>query len=238
MYHLKCYVTLKRDATVTAREDTVDDTSIDDPNVVQADLEIINIVRETHESDEILNMKNLNTTYNNLLGNTEHINYKRYLKTLISLNVENVVFSRPKSRRESELVCSQKIQESAIQQLSDLPRGFEEYKNLFDAASMIRKDLLKLEQWLFEGDYENYSIPDSLSTLVRWIIVGPKIESTRVPKNGKLLTSQCEIYQKLSSSHSKQKDRSIMLLKTIFEHRRYRLRPLSQLVLAFIFTKS
>lgn len=44
------------------------------------------------------------------------------------------------------------------------------------------KTFQNLKPWLFEGDYESYSIPDYLSTLVKWIIVGPKNKIDESPK--------------------------------------------------------
>ena len=48
-------------------------------------------------------MNSINITYNNLLGNEKPENFKRYLKTLLEENVQNVVLLVPQqgtSRKE------------------------------------------------------------------------------------------------------------------------------------------
>ena len=50
----------------------------------------------------------------------------------------------------------------------------DDYKFIFQAASLVCKDTLQCRDWRFSGDYPGYDIPTSLQTLLRWIIVGSK----------------------------------------------------------------
>ena len=106
-YHLLCWSRLKKRAAKINSEDY--HQVLDDPKVVLADIEIINIIDSLIQDGEFLDMKNgINTTYNNLLDDTGAIitNHKRYLKGLLQENVKGICFSKPKSRRESEVVSS------------------------------------------------------------------------------------------------------------------------------------
>ena len=76
-YHLLCWVQFQR-KVVSENDDTVQ--VIDNIDRVTADIEIINIVENAlrKDVDTFLDMKTLNTVYNDLLGNEEkfHCNYK------------------------------------------------------------------------------------------------------------------------------------------------------------------
>ena len=73
-----------------------------------ADIEIINLIKNNSSGNDgdMMNMNNINKTYNNLLGNQQRFNYKRYLKALLKDNIPGLVFSRPPCRRCSESPCS------------------------------------------------------------------------------------------------------------------------------------
>lgn len=94
-YHRKCWVAAQRKANV---EDS-QSQELEDINRIVADIEIQNIVENKlkESAENVLDMKSLNVTYNNLLG-TNDINYKRYLKELLLENVPGVRFVRPPSR--------------------------------------------------------------------------------------------------------------------------------------------
>ena len=67
-YHLKCWVNTQTEALKTMPEKQ-EIQEIEDVNRVIADLEIIEIVRQNLTGDCILEINNLNKTYNNLLKN-------------------------------------------------------------------------------------------------------------------------------------------------------------------------
>ena len=169
-YHLKCWVISQRNALKTASEKQ-EIKEIEDVNRVIADVEIIEIVRQNFTGDGILDMNNLNKTYNNLLGNDNEVNYKRYLKRLFNETIPGVVFSRPPARRLSEQLYSAGCQAKAIETYKN---NSDDYTTIFEAAKIIRNELLKHRNWKFDGDFSGFDLPVSLSSLLRWIIVGPK----------------------------------------------------------------
>ena len=169
-YHLKCWVISERNALKTASEKQ-EIQEIEDVNRVIADVEIIEIVRQNFTGDGILDMNNLNKTYNNLYGNDNEVNYKRYLKRLFNETIPGVVFSRPPARRLSEQLYSADCQAKAIETYKN---NSDDYTTIFEAAKIIRNELLKHRNWKFDGDFSGFDLPVSLSSLLRWIIVGPK----------------------------------------------------------------
>ena len=162
-YHLLCWVQFQR-KVVSENDDTVQ--VIDNIDRVIADIEIINIVENAlrKDVDTFLDMKTLNTVYNDLLGNEEkfHCNYKKYIKLLILQKVSDVQFSQPKSRREAEITCSKAKRDQAIDQYMN---ALDTYNEIFAAASLIRRDILNKNRWKFTGSYDDSEIPTSLEQL-------------------------------------------------------------------------
>ena len=56
---------------------------------------------------------------------------------LLSENVSNLIFSRPKKRREYEIVCSDKSKDEAIEFLNP-----DYYQQLFKVEKFVRRDAL------------------------------------------------------------------------------------------------
>ena len=158
-YHLLCWVQFQR-KVVSENDDTVQ--VIDNIDRVTADIEIINIVENAlrKDVDTFLDMKTLNTVYNDLLGNEEkfHCNYKKYIKLLILQKVSDVQFSRPKSK----ITCSKAKRDQAIDQYMNAP---DTYSEIFAAASLIRRDILNKYRWKFTGSFDDNEIPTSLEQL-------------------------------------------------------------------------
>ena len=67
-------------------------------------------------------------------------NYKRFLNQLLQENVPDVVFIRLPARNESERVCLSQANSSAIEK--SFKNSWDNYKNIFEAARMIRKDVM------------------------------------------------------------------------------------------------
>ena len=94
-------------------------------------------------------------------------------------NIGNVVFTRPKSRRAPELVCSAQLSEEAIDSYKNAP---DDFNDLLHAAAMVRKDILTNNKWSFSGNYEGFEIPVTLQSLLKWIIIFPKENIDMAPK--------------------------------------------------------
>ena len=99
-------------------------------------------MQSTIQKRAFLDMNSVNTINNNLLGNSakERVNHKRYLKQLPIENIDNIVFARPKSRREAEMICSKASHTKAIESYGNAP---DEFNELVYEASLLRKDILK-----------------------------------------------------------------------------------------------
>ena len=92
------------------------------------------------------------------------VNYKRYLKNLLKENIRDLIFSRSKSRRQSEVLCSNSSHVEAIDAYRNTP---DDYKLIFKTTSMIHKDNLDKEIWVFKGDFNEYELPKSLKSLLQ-----------------------------------------------------------------------
>ena len=105
-YHLNCWVLAQRSAVKCNVELMQEMNDIDR---ILADIEIVNIVNHQLNviGDAVLDMKNINTTYNNLLTTSDNPqNFKRYLKQLLMDHIPNITFTRPPARNEPERVLS------------------------------------------------------------------------------------------------------------------------------------
>ena len=82
-YHLKCWVAIQREV----QNDTLNEKDVimelEDVNRVIADIEIVEMVRESVNNNNVIDMNTVNLTYNALLNNEEKINYKKYIKSLL-----------------------------------------------------------------------------------------------------------------------------------------------------------
>lgn len=175
--HLKCWISAER---CTLNENLLKSEPriqiFDETERVVADIEIIELVRTNCNQSTIMNMIDINRTYNNLLGkyNEGEVNYKRYLKQLLEDNIPGITFSRPPDRRQSEQFYSMNSQAKAV---DDAMRNrSDEFSSIYEAAKVIRNDILKHRNWNFDGDFSNFEIPSSLSVLLKWIVIGPQTE--------------------------------------------------------------
>ena len=105
-YQLKCWVAVQRKVQndILNKKDEIQE--LEDVNRVIADIEIVEMVRESVNNNNVIDMNAVNLTYNALLENEEEINYKKYIKLLLQSNVTNVLFSRPLWRRRPENIHS------------------------------------------------------------------------------------------------------------------------------------
>ena len=136
-YHLKCWVSIQQ-SVIKLTSDKI--LELDNLDHVIADIEIIDLVKSKscgNDSDMTI-MDNINKTYNNLLGNEQGFNYKRYLKTLLKDNILGLVFYRPPCQSSSEISCSSILQGKEVDTLNN---STDDYKFIFQAASLVRKEV-------------------------------------------------------------------------------------------------
>ena len=98
--------------------------------------------------------------------------YKKYLKDLISENIENVVFVKHTQKNKAEQLIAGTTQSETISQISENFSTERDLKGMWNVANVIRKTLLG-SKWKFEGDMNNYEIPNLLQTFLKWVWLGP-----------------------------------------------------------------
>ena len=105
-YHLKCWVALQKEVQndILNEKDEIQESG--DVHRVIADIEIVEMVRESVNSNNVIAMNTVNLTHNALLENEEETDCKKYIKPLLQSNVSNVLFSRPPCRRKPENIHS------------------------------------------------------------------------------------------------------------------------------------
>ena len=189
-YHLTCWVNAKRKIVTSSSNEQ----ELEDVTQVLADIEIINTVTEIiHESETIIDMNSINVTYNNLMGLSEnnHHNYKRYLKKLFEEYVPDIIFSRPPARNQPEIICSANTCTKSINK--SFKNSSDDFNIIFKAAKLIRNKIISQENWKFEGDFDTFSIPQELKSLLQWIIIGPRKTLDKKPQKIKEVENSVKI---------------------------------------------
>ena len=87
-----CYVAVQREVQNDTLNEKDEIQELEDVNRVIADIEIVEMVRESVNNDNVIDINTVNLTYNALLDNEEEINYKKYIKSLFQSNITNVLF--------------------------------------------------------------------------------------------------------------------------------------------------
>lgn len=111
------------------------------------------------EPSEIpLTVQNVNIAYINLLKeNHQPIikeNYRRYLKQLLSENVPDIEFIKPVRKNESEKICLTKFVHETVDK--HYFNTSDQINTLYDAAKIIREEVLSSKAWEFEGNFADY----------------------------------------------------------------------------------
>ena len=76
---------------------------------------------------------------------------KRYLKQFITENVPGVIFVKPPTCNEAEIICSNNALQKAFKPLKNKR---DDFNTIFEAAKMITGDVNKIENWNSEGNFE------------------------------------------------------------------------------------
>ena len=75
---------------------------------------MVEMVRESVNNNNVIDMNTVNLTYNASLENEEEINYKKYIKSLLQSNVSNVLYSRPPCKRKPENIHSDQLNKKLV----------------------------------------------------------------------------------------------------------------------------
>ena len=92
---MKCWVAVQREIVNDILNEKDEIQELEDVIRVIADIKIAETVRESVNSNNVIDMNTVNLTCNALLENEEEINHKRYIKSLLQKKISNVLFSRP-----------------------------------------------------------------------------------------------------------------------------------------------
>ena len=109
-------------------------------------------------------MKYLNFAYNDMLQETD-VNYKRYLKQLLLENMPDVQFIRPPARNQPERICSSHGQSKAVEK--SFQNTYHSYQNIFQAAKIVKREILAEEKWQFNGSCDGFIVPKFAWTFVK-----------------------------------------------------------------------
>ena len=186
-YHLRCWVDMKRHAKQI--DNSIETQEIEDSRYVTADIEIINIIKQElgDPSHKILTIANVENMYREMLlelGVKEkdlHKSYRKYLKQLIIANIPGVSFNKSPRKFEPDRICSESAEDHAIEMALQQSEA-ENFKELYNAAKIIRTELEKNNKWKFSGSFSDFTAPTQLSTLIRWIVFGPKCGTENMPE--------------------------------------------------------
>ena len=83
-------------------------------------------------------------------------------------NVTNVLFSRPLYRRKPENILSDQLNKKLVDDYSNKAGDFAA---IFEVAKILRRDIMNLRQWKFNGSFHDFKIPKSLTTLLELVLV-------------------------------------------------------------------
>ena len=74
-----------------------------------------------------------------------------------------------------------------------------ELKMMWDVAKIIRKDILK-DKWKFNGDLNNFTAPQLLSTFLKWVLIGAKNRNSEGTNTCKVESEMAVITQLIMQS--------------------------------------
>ena len=199
-YHLKCWVNVQRKAYPNRND--IQETS--DFNRVACDIELISYVKFMLHRTCIVDMNTLNNRYKeSLLENgvkEEDLksNYKPYIKQIILENVSAAEFIKSPRRNEPERICSRKTNEDIVD-AAVKQNTHEDLQEVQEVAAMVRKELLTMKNWHFEGSFNDFSVPKYLSLLIKWILIGPEkilSDEERMGSVNRDVSIICQLIQK------------------------------------------
>ena len=180
---LKCWVAVQREVQKDILDEKDEIQESEDVNRVFGDIKIVEIVSESVNNNNMIDMNTVNLTYNALLDNEEEINYKKYIRSLLQSNVTNVLFSRPPCRRKPENIHSDQLNKKLV---DDHSNKADDFAAIFEVAKILRRDIMNLRQWKFNGSFDDFKIPKSLATLLELVLVGPSSSFTNESVKKKL----------------------------------------------------
>ena len=131
----------------------------------------------TDASGKVLDMNITNETYQCVLSLNDknealiNHNYKKHLKELISKNVCRISFVNSKNPSKPDQLISDsttnEILDTSIKECTA-----DNIDQIRKVAKFICSEMLQREKLCFSGLFNNFTLPHSLATLIRWILIG------------------------------------------------------------------
>ena len=170
MYHLMCWAKCKRKAETNTKP-------FDDSIRTISDIELLNFVRlNVKPAGQTMNMNEVNSVYKKILlenGECTEVastDKKKYLKSLISENIEEITFVPDQNPSKPEqLFVDLTVKDSFS--VDDVTTT-RDVKSMLKLAKEIRKEILN-ENWNFNGDFSSYKGSPKLYIFLKWILFGP-----------------------------------------------------------------
>ena len=91
---------------------------------------------------------------------------------------------------EPERICSESAEEHAIE-VALQQNEVDKFKEIYNAAKMIRTELEKMNKWKFSASFSNFIAPTQLSTLIRCIVFSPKCATENMSKKNFIKKIRC-----------------------------------------------
>lgn len=176
-YHKNCWT--KHVVNILRKSSTEDHE--EETSLVASKIEFLAMTESVLNSGQVVDMGQLTNAFASICCEN-NVKSKRVgrksVKQLIEREIEGVEFHRPKRLNEPDLVSVKHSRDSVIQRYSESSKESMEcnVKTLYDAASIIRKGILKSDRWIFDGSLDTLShkhCPEELLCFFRWIIQGP-----------------------------------------------------------------
>ena len=76
--------------------------------------------------------------------------------------------------RQSEQFCSTSLQAKAVDEA--MSNRSDDFPSIYQAAKVIRNELLKHRNWKFDGNFSDFEIPSLSKVMLKWVIAGSQTE--------------------------------------------------------------
>ena len=180
-YHKKCWgnnvsTVLRKSATTNT---PIGSSSTSVAAAIAAKIEFLTTTEIALRNGNVLIMSDLQAAYDSILkenGVDKTTCSRKALKQLISSEIDEVEFHKPKRVNESERVTIKGTRDAAVQLTEQESDVQDDMNTLFNAALRLRKSISKSKKWVFGGSLDTLSkdhFPEELYCFFRWVINGP-----------------------------------------------------------------
>ena len=166
-------VTLKENENVTHKTTLI-------ISEISTEVEFLDLTKKTLKGGQVPTMAELETAYVNILKSNNAASpvcSRKTLQRLISYQIPEVEFHKPKRLNESERLTIKKTRDAAMQLSEEFNLElFEEVKIPYDAAAILRKCINKSKKLAFTGCLDSTSdenLSGEFYCFFTWIVQGP-----------------------------------------------------------------